>query len=432
MKKILCAILCCIMVLAVGCTPAGSGETTAAAPETHTLSVGFGQADITPTESIPLHGLGNPPGRMSEEVRDHLYTTCIAFTDETGNTILMYHQDLIGATPAVTLLVRNELSKETGIPMEQIMVTGTHNHSGPSLGYTNMPCIADYIEMLKEQMKKAARDALADRKTVTGMYSTSANPANMNFIRHYNMADGTVAGDNFGKFTGNTILGHTMESDNQLQLIKFTREGGKDVVLMNWQGHPTGHQNYRYAVLSDVDIIRKKIEAELDCQFAFFLGASGNVNNSSRIKGERAAKDYVEHNEMLAQYAINAAENFRAMEIGKVQIIGENYKGVTKANKNVTMDIPIFAISLGDVAFVTAPYEMFNESGMAIKEGSPFKTTFVATCANNSLSYMPTSATFHYTGDVAYEVNQTKFVEGTAELLVTEFVSMLNQLYTTK
>ena len=93
------------------------------------------------------------------------------------------------------------------------------------------------------------------------------------------------------------------------------------------------------------------------------------------------------------------------------------------------MDIPIFAISLGDVAFVTAPYEMFCESGKEIKAGSPFKTTFVATCANNALSYMPTKATFHYTGEMAYEVSCTKFAEGTAELLVTEYIGMLNQLF---
>jgi len=250
----------------------------------------------------------------------------------------------------------------------------------------------------------------------------------MNFVRHYNMADGTVAGDNFGTFKNNTILGHTEEADGQMQLVKFTREGGKDVVLMNWQGHPTGHSNHRYAILSDVDVIRQRLESELDCQFAFFLGASGNVNNSSRIKGERAASEYIEHNTMLARYAITAAENFEQVRIGKLQIIGQNYPGVMK-NSTATMDIQMFAISLGDVAFVTAPYEMFNQSGKDIKAGSPFKTTIVATCSNNSLSYMPTSEAFHYKGDMAYEVSCTKFAEGTAELLATEYVKMLNQLF---
>jgi len=430
MKKLLCLVLCLLMVLSVfaGCNAGGSGETTEAAPVTHTLSVGFGRSDITPAESIPLHGLGNPPGRMSTEVKDHLYATCIAFTDESDNTVLMFHLDLIGSVPTVSLLTRNEISKKTGIPMNQIMVTGTHNHSGPSLGYTDMPCISNYNESLKTWMMDAAMAALEDRKKVTGMYSTSALLENMNFIRHYNMGDGTVAGDNFGTFTGNTIVGHTLQPDNQLQLIKFVREGGKDVVLMNWQGHPTGHQNHRYAVLSDVDIIRKKLEPELDCQFAFFLGASGNVNNSSRIKGERVAKEYVEHNQRIAQFAIDATANYKEMEIGKVQIIGKNYPGVTKQNAKVTMDIPIFAISLGDVAFVTAPYEMFSESGKAIKDASPFKTTFVATCANASLSYMPTKSAFHYNGEMAYEVSCTKFAEGTAELLVEEFGTLLNTL----
>ena len=147
------------------------------------------------------------------------------------------------------------------------------------------------------------------------------------------------------------------------------------------------------------------------------------------IKGEREAKEYIEHNQKLAQYAIDASANFQEAKIGKLQIIGKNYPGVTKANAKVTIDIPIFAISMGDVAFVTAPYEMFCESGKEIKENSPFKTTFVATCANNGLSYMPTKATFHYNGEMAYEVKCTKFAEGTAELLVAEYITMLNELY---
>ena len=430
MKKILCLALCLMMAVTVfaGCQQAPAETTAPTEAEQHTLSVGFGRVDITPQESIPLHGLGDVLNRMSEEVKDPLYSTCIAFTDETGNTILMFHQDLIGGVPSVTMQIRSDISKETGIPFNQIMVTGTHNHSGPSMTATASPAIVTYNESMKTWMMDAAKAALADRKPVTGMYTTSTILKNMNFVRHYNMADGTVAGDNFGTFKNNTILGHTEEADGQMQLVKFTREGGKDVVLMNWQGHPTGHSNHRYAILSDVDVIRKKVEAEMDCRFAFFLGASGNVNNSSRIKGERVAKEYIEHNQMLAQYAIDASANFEEARIGKLQIISENYPGVMKGS-TATMDIQIFAISLGDVAFVTAPYEMFNQSGKNIKAGSPFKTTIVATCANNSLSYMPTSEAFHYTGEMAYEVSCTKFAEGTAELLVTEYIKLLNQLF---
>ena len=108
-----------------------------------------------------------------------------------------------------------------------------------------------------------------------------------------------------------------------MQLIKFTREGAKDIVLMNWQGHPRGHAGRKNNILSDVDQIRKVIEEKLDCDFAFFLGASGNVNNSSRIPEEQITKDYDEHGAALANAAAEAAKDFRRVEIGKVQLLEE-------------------------------------------------------------------------------------------------------------
>jgi hypothetical protein len=72
---------------------------------------------------------------------------------------------------------------------------------------------------------------------------------------------------------------------------------------------------------------------------------------------------------------------------------------------------------------------MFCESGEAIKEGSPFEMTFVSSCSNGSLSYIPSAPTFTYGESyTSYEQKMTKFVQGTAELLVDEYVSMLNQL----
>ena len=92
--------------------------------------------------------------------------------------------------------------------------------------------------------------------------------------------------------------------------------------------------------------------------------------------------------------------------------------------------VDMFAFSFGDVAFVTAPYEMFCENGMAIKNGSPYPMTFVATCSNENtsyLAYIPSSPTFAYT---SYEVKMNKFVPGVAEILATEYVNMLKQLKT--
>ena len=90
------------------------------------------------------------------------------------------------------------------------------------------------------------------------------------------------------------------------------------------------------------------------------------------------------------------------------------------------VEIPLYGISIGDLAFVTAPFELFDTNGMQIKEGSPFSMTFVLTCANNNLGYIPSELAFKHGG---YEVDVTLFVRGSAEELVSSYHSILNQLY---
>jgi hypothetical protein len=386
--------------------------------------------DITPEESVPLRGLGgDTSNRMSKDVKNPLYATCIAFTDETDNTILLMELDLALCFGLPTAYARADISKATGVPVAQIMVTATHNHSGPDLDNTKEPATERYTESLRKWMVQAAEAAMADRKTATGLFKTEAKPENLNFVRHYVMSDGTIAGDNFGNFKDNPIVKHVLDADNQLQLVKFTREGGKDIVLMNWQGHPRGHKDYKESILSDVDVLRTKLETEMNCQFAFFLGASGNVNNHSRIKSEQITKNYIEHYEKLGQCAMDAAANFEEIQIGKLQIIGQNYKCTAKEGGNVTRDVTMYAFSFGDLAFAAAPYEMFSENGQQIKEGSQFKSTFIATCANNMLYYVPSEATYAYE---AYEIDTGRLAKGSAEILVAEYIRMLGQLYETK
>lgn len=427
MKKIVSLILSVLLILGAfsGCGESG-GETTA--PEIpHSLSVGFGRADITPKESVPLAGTFAPLERFSRGVMDPIYTTCIAFTDETDNTFVLLISDIL--YPSLhTSQARMDISKKYGIPATQIWMATTHNHSAPAVSADDSS-IVEYGKYLRQQIVKSADDALADRKPAK-MHITDTNPEKLNFVRHYLMKNGSYAGDNFGDQSFSNCVAHATEVDDQMQLIKFTREGAKDVVLMNWQGHPTGHGEdaNRFQVLSCVTTITNLVEDALDCHMAYVLGASGNVNSTTRIKAERITKSYSDYKEiygLLAQHAIDAAANFREVKTGKIQVLGENCACNFKQG-SATRDIPLSAFAIGDVAFAGAPYEMFCENGMFIKENSPFAMTFVSTCTNGYNSYIPSSPTYEYGG---YEVNGTDLAQGSGERLADAFVSMLNRLH---
>ena len=113
MKRNMCLLLCAVLMtlLFAGCQPAQPGETTA--PQiSHVLKVGYGRVDITPEESVPLRGLGgDTSNRMSKDVKNPLYATCIAFTDETDNTILLMELDLALCFGLPTAYARADISK---------------------------------------------------------------------------------------------------------------------------------------------------------------------------------------------------------------------------------------------------------------------------------------------------------------------------------
>lgn len=429
MKKILCTLLAMLMLAMCGCGGAAQEAvpTTTEAPKA-AFSVGYAKANITPEDSVPMGGYNKPSERMSTGYNDYLYATVCAITDESGETAILIGIDLTSSYSRVSHDIREAIEKEHGIPFENILYSASHMHTGPDLNSDKMTVIAKYKKQLQEWVVDAVGAALEDRKPAT-MYIGSTQTEGLNFVRRYLMNDGTYAGDNFGDY-GSGYKAHETEADGQLQLIKFVREGGKDVVLANWQGHPhRANSGGGTVITSDiVGVMRAAMEEETDCLFAYFTGASGNINNGSRIPGETITADYVEHGKKLAEYAQEAAKDYVLRENGPVQIFAQDFEATAKHSSKTT-PLPITAFSLGDVAFVTAPYEMFNRNGKAIKSLSPFATTFISCYTNGGFSYIPDEITYNEYN--SYEETQCKFAMGTAEELELEYILMLKTLFKT-
>lgn len=422
MKRILCLILCLTLALALfGC--GGSQEAAgepAAVDITGKFSVGFGKVDISPEQSVYLRGYGDDKkDRMSTMVADPLYATCMAITDATGKTVLMVATDLIGTGSITFDPVRKLISSTTGVPFDDIMVFGSHNHSGPD--FTDPV----YQVLLKDRIPQACQAAMEDRKPAQ-MYTTFCRPEGYNTVRHYLLTDGSYQGYSVGSVPKNQLVGHYGIADNLLQLVKFTREGGQDIVLINWQGHPKGSspQPYTAATSNYVGILRDTVNAALGCESLFFLSGSGNVNNSSQIPGEVSQENYMELGKELGQEAITAAANFQPATLDKIQTsIGYlNLQG----QKDVAGQ-KLHAISIGDLAFVFAPFEIFDTNAMAVKENSKFPMTFYASCANDSRGYLPTPPSFDW--EITYEAGITKYPKGTAENVEAIFLELLDGLF---
>lgn len=435
--------------------------------------MGFARKDITPTESVPLRGYGNTSRRMSGPVIDPQYTTCMAFSDG-DTTVLLFTSDLTGHGAIADVFLRPAISEAVGLPINNIHLSASHNHSAADVDNKEVPSIPRYNEYLKDQLIAAAKEALADMAE-TQIFVTDIQTQGLNFVRHYILEDGTYAGDNFGHFDLSPIKCHESEADRQLQLVKFVRAGRKDVILANFQGHPHRLGGFhKPEITSDVvGAFRTEMENRTGCLLAYATGASGNQNSSSRVKSEMAAETWLDHGRILADYAEEAMKNFRQVSAEGVGIVSldldmpinhsmdhllEEAKKIyalwletndhklcsdeavryglnspyhagaiiRRVEMPATFDVSIHAIKVGEVGIAVAPVEMFDTLGMSIKERSPFQCTVVATCANSGKGYLPSQLGWDHGG---YSCDTTRFSPGSGEEIADHYVDLLTKLH---
>lgn len=438
------------------------------------LLVGYGKTEITPVNPVPLGGYGNSMKRISTNVKDPLFVTCIAMTDNADNTVLLFGID-VGSTGGVLRRYRVELAQELGLADDRVIFSASHTHSAPDHWLEENPAIAQYIVLLKKQLRAAAQIALEDRAPAD-LYIGDIQTQGLNFVRRYRLSDGRYVGyQSDVEEAGLPVTSHETEADRQLQLLKFKRDSKKDILLTNFQVHNhRGGGSQNKEVTSDIaGVLRSELEKTLDCHVIYITGAAGNLNPKSEIKEENIKADYKEHGAELAAYAMKAAETARKVNAGTirstVRVIqtpvdhstdvlvpvaeaacdyfkecgsigmtrakflsqgihspGHANMIISRSRKEKTWPFEIYAFAIGDVGFAVAPYEMFDTQGMFIKENSPYEMTVITGYATGAFGYLPSRFAFEHGG---YEVDNTYYAPGTAEMMADTYVQMLKELY---
>ena len=471
MKKLICLILALMMVLGLcACTGSGNSEGETQGQEggqAAGLNVGFAKINITPDYSVGLGGYSDAETRRSEGFIDYIYITCIAVT-EGEETILLYTLDNCAASKSVADKFRNAITPATGIPAEKIFVGATHGHSCPSLGMSD-PEGTKYYQQVTDASVQAAQEALADRAPAKLLAATHEVPM-MNFIRHYEMADGTYAGSNFGDFS-KVIVGHAHETDPRMIILKFDREDDKkDVLMVNWQAHPDhGTANGRTNISADFPgALRDKLDQDSGCLTAYFTGASGDQNAVSKIPEENPNLGMKEYGQKMAEHALEGLAKLQPVEgtvikthrvmweaeidhswdhllneakavydlwksagksagdaLGKTYNFTSSYQAraiISRAGMAATQQLELNAFSIGGVGFITGTMEMFSTTAKYVRANSPYDTTFIITGCSG---YIPNEAAYDYR---SYEADTGYYARGTAEKLAEQYVEMLKAL----
>ena len=493
MKRALTLLLVLVMVLGVfaGC----SGKEKKNEKVFDYLAVGVGRVDITPKDPIGAHiNGGGDPNRLAQGILDDLAITCIAVTDEKNQTVLFFHQDIHNpSAESFTDASRKAVAKATGVPFESIYMSGTHTHSALHPRDTTNEQNKAFNKQYDKAVVEAAKKAMNDRTAAT-MYAGTMdakaenNGQAMAFVRHYLHKDGSVAGSNFGTYRQTLMCGFPYEADNEAQLIKFTREGKNDVLMMNWPAHSTFHgTTTKLNISGDYPVyLRRYIEENSDATVAIFLGGAGDqtphselypvanhgldceqygaklgelVLNFMAVEGNMAqVKDGAIKQET---YVLTADSNFipaeqqelaskaqdvydyflqNGQEAGNTYAIANGFQSCYEARSFVsrldlapTQTIPLYVMSLGNMSFAIAPYEMSGQTATTIKhaiaDGGVFDMAFIMAYSQDNIGYIPSASNYEYNGGRgSYEAYDCKYAKGTAEKIAETYIQLINDL----
>ena len=90
-----------------------------------------------------------------------------------------------------------------------------------------------------------------------------------------------------------------------------------------------------------------------------------------------------------------------------------------------TVSVGIEVMTMGDISFAFASYEMYSQNGRFVRENGPYKMNFVATCANGANGYLPSDMGYEI---ACYEAYSSRVARGSGEQLADLFVKMLTEL----
>ena len=476
MKKLIAVLLVLVLALSMAACKSApvqdsqSANTNIAADGK--FCVGFGRGDVTPKDSVPMASYGNAKDRMSEGLYTYQYVNVLAVGYE-EDILLLITIDNSWFSAGLARPIREQISDIHNIPLDHILMQGTHTHAAIDSSLTEIPAVGRSNTRTTNATLQAVADAIADMKPAE-IYVGSVMTKNMNFCRRYIMDDGSLTGDNYPG-TGTTIVAHETEADPELQLLRFVREGDKDILIGNFQSHPHLEGKNPYLSYQTIGAFRTAAEELLDVHCIGWQGAAGNINTRSRIESENifTNDDRDLYGEALANYAASIWNDMTKVNAGPIKVVSrdvtcevnhsedhlvvdatnvnrvftntnnstqamqEDTSGqiksvyhasaiLRKQNLAATKDIPLVAFSFGDVSGIVVPYEMFDTSGMQIKSQTPFEKTFIFGYAfPGGHVYMPDQEAYDRGG---YEVNNCNYVKGTAELLVQNYLEMLAEM----
>ncbi len=377
------------------------------------LYAGAAQIDITPPIGMEMTGYiaraGNATG-----IHDPLFAKALVLDNGACQAVIITC-DVLGFHKQFVADVRTAIAAATGIPGDHVMIACSHTHGGPATMFLQGCGEMDeaWMPALREQLVEITQTAHATRQ-----------PASV--------------GTGRGRFTAGVhnrrAPGDIM--DPEVGILRVVNEQGAALAtLINYACHPTCLTGENQLFTADYPgTVMDQVQKETGAITLFVTGAIGDVGPVERgwpvcaaIGTGLAAAVLSTLPTIALEETVTLAAGIKQLELPlqplptldqltqmlagqqtplteaektkdwirvKIQLALQQWVERTRAAlqtepKPTFVQTEVQIIRLGDVAFVSAPGELFVELGLAIKYGAGVQQTFICGFSNDNIGYIP-------------------------------------------
>ena len=407
---------------------------------------GAATSNITPKIGTSING--NMKDGTVRQIHDDTHARCIVLDDGQNRLAIL--------TVDLCMIYREELDEAkrkanqiTGIPVENMMMSATHTHSGgTACSVFQSDPDKDYLKFLRERITDAVVRANNNLAPARIGWAVGTEPSQV-FNRRWKMKPGKPLMNPFGKedqVKMNPGIGNpdrlepSGPVDPELPVISVqTPEGRPIALLSNYSLHYVGGTGPGEISADYFGMFAERMKELLASEnngyppFVAMLsnGTSGNINNINWFANEAppVMPQYAKIRQVANIVAAEAYKTYQKIQyhtwiplssaqkeislgvrlpdkeeierarniVSKAQspimnTAEEIYARETMLIKDFPKQVPVIlqAFRVGDLAIAAAPCEIFVEIGLDIKAKSPFKTTFTTSLANGYNGYLPT------------------------------------------
>lgn len=471
-------VLCLVM--------SACGAWSGFAQEPPKLRAGAAAVDITPQE-FPLNMPGGFSANMAESAHDPFHSRALVLDDGT-TTLAMVVVDNLGVAPEVIEEAKALAAEKTGIPVERMLVSSTHTHSGPSSNTKTGPAPAvAYRSLLLNGIAESIIQAHAALRPAAVGAAAHPLPEEV-FNRRWFLKPGKMPPNPFGQLdivkmnpgTSPDVLDRPAgPTDPDITILSVQDDRRRPLALYaNYSLHyvggtPKGQMSADYFG-EFARLMPSRVRGDENFVAMMSNGTSGDINNipflvdrpprepfeQIRIVAQKAAdtawfahRKIAQHRSdvrlgmreriITLQYRRPTAEQVAAArkvlevkdpaEIEKLPRLAQNYARSTinaAERQEDTLDVKLQAIRIGDLAVCAIPFETFVEIGLELKDRSPFPQTMVVGLANGRYGYLPTPEQ-HRLGGYETWLGTNSVQLDTSVILVDNLREMLDELKST-